>query len=133
MRGIRGADTEPELRVRRRMHAAGLRYRLHAKDLPGRPDIVLRPIRTAVFVNGCFWHGHQGCRFSASPSTHADFWATKLRENVARDLRTLGRLEAMDWNAVVVWECASDLEIDAAIASIQTRLTTWRSGHSEHR
>lgn len=121
MRGIKGADTQPELRVRRRMHAAGLRYRLRSRDLPGRPDLVFRRIRTAVFVHGCFWHQHPGCRYAAQPGTNAEFWANKLRGNVERDLRVQGELVRMGWAVSVVWECASDQAIDDVIAQLRAR------------
>lgn len=121
MRGIKGADTQPELRVRRRMHAAGLRYRLRSRDLPGRPDLVFRGLRTAVFVHGCFWHQHRGCRYAARPGTNAEFWAGKLRGNGERDLRVQGELERMGWTVAVVWECAADWEIDGVIEQIRNR------------
>src|ERR1700675_774156 len=105
MRGIKGADTKPEWRVRRRMHAAGLRYRLRSRDLPGRPDIVFRRIRVAVFVHGCFWHQHPGCRLAATPGSNREFWAAKLSGNVDRDSRTETELKRLGWAVSVVWEC----------------------------
>ena len=119
MRGIKGADTQPELRVRRRMHAAGLRYRLRSRDLPGRPDVVFRRIRTAVFVHGCFWHQHPGCRYAAKPGTNAEFWAAKLRGNVDRDRRVQAQLEQRGWTVAVVWECATDEEIGTLVERIK--------------
>jgi DNA mismatch endonuclease (patch repair protein) len=119
MSGIRGKNTQPELRVRRRMHAAGLRYRIHAKDLPGRPDIVFRRYRTAVFVHGCFWHQHQGCRLAARPATNAGFWSSKLAGNVARDKRVIQQLQANGWLVEVIWECAGNEEIDGTIERVR--------------
>src|SRR4051812_48917573 len=85
MSGIRGRDTKPELAVRRYLHSRGLRYRLHVSDLPGRPDIVLPARRTVVFVHGCFWHRHEGCRFAYTPKSRQEFWVPKLEGNAARD------------------------------------------------
>ena len=115
MSGIRGKNTQPELRVRRRMHAAGLRYRLHAKDLPGKPDIVFRRLRAAVFVHGCFWHQHPGCRLAARPATNTGFWSPKLAANVERDKRAVEQLEMNGWLVEVLWECAVNEDIDNAI------------------
>lgn len=105
MRGIRGADTRPEMLVRRYLHAAGLRFKLHDESLPGRPDIVLPRYRAAVFVHGCFWHRHGGCRFAASPSTRPEFWAAKFAANVTRDALTEERVRAAGWRALRIWEC----------------------------
>ena len=105
MGGIRGRDTRPELAVRRFLHAQGLRYRLHVRDLPGRPDIVLPRHRTVVFVHGCFWHRHYGCRFAYTPKSREEFWLTKLEGNVIRDERDQRRLGELGWRVFVVWEC----------------------------
>ena len=104
MASIRGKDTQPEMLVRRAIHGAGLRYRLHRRDLPGRPDIVLTPIKTVVFVHGCFWH-HHGCRDSGWPKVRAAFWRKKIEGNVARDRRTIYFLRTAGWKVEVVWEC----------------------------
>lgn len=124
MRGIKGKDTQPELRVRRRMHAAGLRYRVHRRDLPGTPDIVFPGIRTVVFVNGCFWHQHPGCKLAAVPGTNAKFWADKLGANTLRDGRTYQQLADFGWETIVVWECARDAELDTVVLEIKRRLST---------
>jgi DNA mismatch endonuclease (patch repair protein) len=110
MSGIRGRDTRPEIIVRRFLHARGLRYRLHVRDLPGRPDIVLPRRRAAVFVNGCFWHQHPGCRFAYRPKSHQQFWDPKLEANVARDERDQRRLKELGWEVYVVWECGVTAE-----------------------
>jgi len=105
MAGIGPADTAPEVSVRRYLHACGLRFRLHDKRLPGRPDIVLAGPRIAVFVHGCFWHRHAGCRFTTTPATNADFWARKFAGNVKRDTAKAALLEGLGWTVLVVWEC----------------------------
>ena len=105
MAAIRGKDTAPELAVRRILHAMALRFRLHRKDLPGRPDIVLPKHRTVVFVHGCFWHRHEGCRYATTPKTRQEFWQTKFAANVERDSRNRTDLQQLGWRVIVVWEC----------------------------
>lgn len=105
MSRVRGRDTKPEMRVRRALHATGLRYRLQAKELPGRPDIVFRGARVAVFVHGCFWHRHPGCAHARMPKSRLDFWEPKLTANAERDRRHIEKLEAAGWRIVTVWEC----------------------------
>jgi DNA mismatch endonuclease (patch repair protein) len=105
MSRIRGKNTIPEMLVRRFLHAAGFRYRLHVKDLPGRPDIVLPKYRTVIFVHGCFWHRHPGCRDAVMPTSNTAFWNEKLRGNTARDSRNIAALEAKGWRCAVIWEC----------------------------
>ena len=105
MRGIRGANTKPEMNVRRRLHAAGFRYGLHRKDLPGRPDLVMPRHDAVVFVHGCYWHRHTGCRLATTPSTRTDFWMTKFAANRERDRRNISDLRDWGWRVAVVWEC----------------------------
>ena len=105
MSGIRGKDTKPEMEVRRFLHRLGFRYRLHDKHLPGRPDIVLPRYRTVVFVHGCFWHQHSGCKLAAKPDTNAEFWHVKLGGNVERDARNMVRLDELGWRSLTIWEC----------------------------
>lgn len=105
MASIRRADTAPELRVRRYLHGCGLRFRIHARELPGTPDIVLPRFKTVVFVHGCFWHRHTGCRLAATPSSRTEFWSAKFAGNVRRDAQKASALEAMDWRSLVIWEC----------------------------
>lgn len=105
MSRVRARDTRPEMRIRRALHTAGLRYRLHAKDLPGRPDIVFRRVRLAIFVHGCFWHRHPECEHARMPKTRLGFWRTKLKANVARDARQVAELEAAGWTVLTLWEC----------------------------
>jgi len=105
MRRVTGANTSPELAVRRLLTAMGLRYRLHRKDLPGRPDIVLPGRRTVVFVHGCFWHGHDCKRGARAPKANADYWQAKIGRNRTRDIATAAALETLGWRVVTVWEC----------------------------
>jgi len=105
MSRVRGQNTAPELKVRRGLHALGLRFRLHSRELPGRPDLVLQRFRTAVFVHGCFWHGHK-CHLSVMPATRQVFWRQKIEGNIARDQAALVALHAAGWRVVVIWECA---------------------------
>lgn len=106
MAGIRGRDTKPELLVRRLLHARGLRFRVHAPYLLGRPDLVFRRHKVLVFVHGCFWHQHKHCRFAYMPATNRAFWRKKLKGNVVRDKRTEERLAKEGWRVLVIWECA---------------------------
>lgn len=107
MSGIRGKNTQPEMLVRRLLHAMGYRYRLHARELPGKPDIVFRRKRIAIFVHGCFWHRHPDpeCRLSRMPKSRVHFWQPKLEGNRARDEANVAALEAMGWKVLLVWEC----------------------------
>ena len=105
MSGIRGRDTKPEVMVRKALFAAGLRYRLHCKSLPGRPDIVLPKSRCVVFVHGCFWHRHAGCKFAYTPKSNVPFWLAKFESNVRRDSLARTALRKAGWRVLVVWEC----------------------------
>ena len=107
MAGIKGKDTGPEMALRRAMHARGFRYRLHAKGVPGRPDLVFPKYGSVVFVHGCFWHRHLGCRYTSVQSTRPEFWQTKFDANVARDNAARGALLAAGWRVATVWECAA--------------------------
>ena len=105
MSRIKSKDTTPERIVRSFLHRNGFRFRLHAKDLPGKPDIVLPKYNTVIEVRGCYWHRHEGCKDAATPSSNTDFWQKKFSENIARDNRTEQELKALGWNVIVVWEC----------------------------
>jgi len=105
MADIRASDTKSEMRVRKELFAAGYRYRLHRRDLPGTPDIVMPGKGIAVFVNGCFWHGHVGCRLAAMPSTRTKFWEDKFERNRERDRAAISALLAQGWRVLTVWEC----------------------------
>jgi DNA mismatch endonuclease (patch repair protein) len=105
MRAVKSEDTEPELIVRRLLYAAGFRYRLHPKDLPGRPDIVFRRLKKAIFVHGCFWHGHTSRRGARTPKTNRDYWNEKIARNRGRDREHIRRLRRAGWRVLVIWEC----------------------------
>ena len=105
MSRIRSRDTKPERAVRSILHCMGFRFRLHRRDLPGSPDIVLPKYQTAIFVHGCFWHRHKGCRFAYTPKTRPAFWQKKFSDNVARDQRSARNLRKEGWHVLTVWEC----------------------------
>ncbi|WP_108471865.1 very short patch repair endonuclease [Rhodanobacter thiooxydans] len=114
MSRIRSRDTTPELLVRRAFWSEGLRFRLHARNLPGRPDIVLRRWNAAVFVHGCFWHRHEGCPLFRLPATRPEFWEPKLQANQRRDARAIHELSEAGWRVLVVWECALKWDVEVA-------------------
>jgi DNA mismatch endonuclease (patch repair protein) len=120
MSRVRGKDTSPEMRVRRAAHALGLRFRLHRKELPGRPDLIFPKHRVALFVHGCFWHRHPGCAKASTPKSRTDFWQAKFDANVARDARVATELEALSWRVATIWECETkrDEKLDAALRTI---------------
>lgn len=105
MSRIKSRDTVPEIALRKALHALGLRFRLDNRKLPGKPDIILPRYRAAVFVHGCFWHRHQGCKVATTPKSNTEFWIQKFDRNVSRDARVTGELEALGWRVFVVWEC----------------------------
>ncbi|MHA6162138.1 MULTISPECIES: very short patch repair endonuclease [unclassified Pseudomonas] len=105
MRAVKRAHTKPEIIVRQALHALGLRFRLHRRDLPGSPDIVLPRLRTVVFVHGCFWHRHPACRFATTPKSRQEYWLPKFEANVERDARKEAQLRELGWRVVVIWEC----------------------------
>lgn len=106
MSRIRGRDTKPELIVRSLLHKMGFRFRLHRKDLPGKPDIVLPRYKTVIFIHGCFWHRHEGCKFAYSPKSRVDFWQSKFSCNINRDVIVKNKLEEAGWKVIVIWECS---------------------------
>lgn len=105
MSGIRAKNTKPEMRLRRFLHKAGFRYRLHDRSLPGTPDLVLPRFRTVILVHGCFWHRHLNCRLATTPGTNVEFWESKFAANVERDRIAMEKLLASGWRVVVIWEC----------------------------
>lgn len=105
MSRIKGKDTKPELYLRKLLYSRGFRYRVNYKNLPGKPDIYLSKHKTAVFINGCFWHMHENCRYSSIPKTNTEFWEEKLTKNVERDRKNCRELEAMNIRVITVWEC----------------------------
>lgn len=120
MSRITAKDTKPELRLRSILHRAGYRFRLHVASLPGCPDIVLPKYRTVIFVNGCFWHRHQGCTKAYTPSSRTDFWTAKFEATIARDRRKSAELLRRGWTVLTVWEC----EIQKSPSSILDHITT---------
>ncbi len=125
MASNKARDTKPELIVRSKLHAAGFRYRLHRRDLPGSPDLVLPRYRTAVFVNGCFWHGHH-CKADRPPKTNAGYWTAKIAENVERDRRNVSRLREAGWEVVEIYECEMPRAIDRLLDRLRERRSTER-------
>lgn len=128
MSGIQGKNTKPEMLVRRLLFAAGYRFRLHRRDLPGSPDIVLPGRKIAIFVHGCFWHLHEGCRFAKLPATRSDFWRTKLLGNNDRDRQAVVKLNSMGWRVLWVWECST--RAADSNGSLPIKLRTWIEGES---
>lgn len=130
MAGIKGKDTKPELVLRRALHARGFRYRLHSKTVPGRPDLVFPKHHAIVFVHGCFWHRHEGCRYTTTPSTRPEFWQAKFDANVARDRSVHDQLLDAGWRVATVWECALRRPEKTALAA--NLLAAWlRSSAAE--
>ena len=105
MAAIYGKDTKPEMVVRKWLGSHGYRYRLNHPRLPGKPDIVMRKYRACIFVNGCFWHGHEGCKYYTVPKTNTEFWVNKVKRNKERDLKVQYELAAMGWHSITIWEC----------------------------
>lgn len=105
MSRIRARNTKPEVFVRSKLHRMGFRFRIHTKGLPGKPDIVLPKYRTVVFVNGCFWHGHEGCKDYAPPKTRTEWWLNKINGNIKKDTENIAQLEKQGWHVLVIWEC----------------------------
>jgi DNA mismatch endonuclease (patch repair protein) len=130
MAGIRGKDTRPELVVRKLLHGAGFRYRLHVRDLPGKPDIVLPRYRAVIFVHGCFWHVHDRCRFSKLPQSNTEFWSEKLGRNRLRDQVHVEALKTTGWRVLIVWECATRSMANAA--SLQNSIIDWVVGDQKY-
>ena len=102
---IKGKDTKPEMIVRRYLHTHGYRYRINVKRLPGTPDIVLRKYRTVIFINGCFWHGHEGCKYFVMPKTNTEFWQKKIDRNRQRDIEKRIQLRRLGWHTIIIWGC----------------------------
>ena len=105
MSRIKGKNTKPEIQVRRFLFSKGFRYRLHMKNMPGRPDIVLARFKTVIFVHGCFWHGHEGCKYFVVPKTRTEWWLNKIKGNISNDQKSKESLIKMGWNVIDIWEC----------------------------
>lgn len=124
MRSIRAVDTKPELLLRKALHNAGFRYRLHKKELPGKPDIVLMKYRTVIFVHGCFWHKH-GCHLFKLPKTRSEWWLNKLTANRYRDLVVEDKLRESGWRVIVVWECALKGRLRLPLPELLVKISNW--------
>ena len=123
MSRIRSKNTKPELVVRKLLHSAGFRFRLHARDLPGKPDIVLKKYETVVFVHGCFWHGHEGCKYFVVPGTRTEWWLRKINRNKELDLINSRKLKDMGWTVVNIYECQLKKDkIEKTIAKLEKKL-----------
>jgi len=118
MSRIRGKNTKPEIRLRSLLHRAGLRFRIHNASLPGKPDIVLSRYKAVIFVNGCFWHRHEGCRYCTTPKTRAEFWDKKFTDTISRDRVKLEQLEQSGWRVFTVWECELKHNAEATAAHL---------------
>ena len=105
MSAIKSKNTKPEIKVRKVLHSMGYRFRLHSKDLPGSPDIVLPKYKTVIFVHGCFWHRHQNCKYASTPKTRQEFWNKKFNENINRDKINQENLSSKGWKIIIIWEC----------------------------
>lgn len=131
MSRIKGADTKPEEIVRKYLFSKGFRYRKNDKRYPGKPDIVLPKYKTAIFINGCFWHKHEGCKYFKWPKTNAEFWTDKITRNVERDKQNYAELESQGWHVLVIWECELrkreiDITMERVIRHIQSPANTLR-------
>lgn len=124
MSRIRSRDTVPEMLVRSALHRSGFRFRLHSKDLPGMPDLVLRKYNTVVFVHGCFWHRHKGCSRCTTPSSNQEYWLPKLSGNAMRDKKNRRALTGLGWNVVVIWECETKdpLTLEKSVSSLAEKI-----------
>ena len=105
MSAIKSKNTKPEIKVRKVLHSMGYRFRLHSKNLPGSPDIVLPKFKTVIFVHGCFWHRHENCKYASTPKIRQEFWNKKFKENIKRDSEIQVKIKNLDWRSVVIWEC----------------------------
>lgn len=119
MSRIRSRDTKPEIALRKALHRLGFRFRVHRTGLPGKPDMVLAKYRTVIFVHGCFWHRHPGCKVATTPKSNTEFWTDKFSRNVTRDMRVTKQLEDEGWRVITVWECEVDNSTKAAYMAIE--------------
>ena len=125
MSAIRSGNTKPEMMLRKMLHARGFRYRLHDSKLPGKPDLVFPRYHAVLFVHGCFWHRHEGCKYATTPASNAEFWQDKFEKNVARDRRAIDALLAAGWRVGVVWECLfKDGNVDRTVEELVRFLTS---------
>jgi DNA mismatch endonuclease (patch repair protein) len=124
MSRIRSGNTAPELQIRHALHALGLRYRIHVKELPGKPDLVFPRFKAVIFVHGCFWHGH-GCPNFRWPKGHADYWRAKIESNIRRDSTAIKRLQDMGWRVLVLWECHLRGKTRLAVPVVAKQVADW--------
>lgn len=122
MAAVKSRNTSTETSIRKALHALGFRYRVHKRIGKSRPDILLNKYSAAIFVHGCFWHGHSGCRYARMPKSNVEFWETKIERNVARDARNEDEMAAMGWRIVLVWECAIR---DLGVTEVRDRIADW--------
>lgn len=127
MSRIRSGNTKPELLVRSLLHRMGYRFRLHRKDLPGKPDIVLPKHKAVIFIHGCFWHHHDGCKYAYIPKTRQEFWKAKFKSNVERDRKVKKQLKEKNWRILVIWECEL-LNIESTIKRLKDYLNKNSTG-----
>ncbi|MBP6023711.1 very short patch repair endonuclease [Ferruginibacter sp.] len=124
MSRIKGKDTKPEMLVRKFLHANGFRYKLHDKKLPGKPDIVLPKYKTVIFVHGCFWHGHEGCKYYVVPKTRTEWWLEKINKNKANDTKAIKALKKDGWKIITIWECRlKKTKLEKALSSLLKKLS----------
>ncbi|UMY64239.1 very short patch repair endonuclease [Pseudomonas sp. LS.1a] len=129
MSGIKGKNTSPELVIRKALHARGFRFRIHTTHLPGKPDLILPKFRAAIFVHGCFWHGHN-CRYFKTPKTRTEFWMDKIEKNKVRDAIQIAKLNEAGWRTLIIWECAiRKMKSENSITLIDT-VAAWLSQNS---
>jgi DNA mismatch endonuclease (patch repair protein) len=128
MSRIKGRDTKPEILVRQFLHSNGFRYRLHNKELPGKPDIVLKKYNTVIMIHGCFWHGHENCKYFVIPKTRTDWWVDKINKNKERDKENESKLMAQNWNVITIFEC--ELKQDSKISTFNRLLDQMKSGNT---
>jgi DNA mismatch endonuclease (patch repair protein) len=125
MSRIKGKDTKPEMLVRKFLHANGFRFRLHTKEIPGKPDIVLPKYKTVIFVHGCFWHGHTHCRYFVVPKTRTEWWMNKINKNIDNDVRATAELLKDGWKVIIIWECELKKDnIDKILAKLPGKIVT---------
>ncbi|ORL48569.1 very short patch repair endonuclease [Pseudomonas putida] len=132
MSGIKGKNTSPELIIRKALHARGFRFRIHTAHLPGKPDLILPKFKAAIFVHGCFWHGHN-CRYFKPPKTRTDFWMGKIEKNKVRDAMQIAKLNEAGWRTLIIWECAIRKMKSENSTSLIDTVTAWLSQNSTSR
>lgn len=128
MSRIKAKNTLPEILVRKFLHSNGFRFRLHQKNLPGKPDIVLKKFNIIIFINGCFWHGHQNCKFAKLPKTKADWWKNKIEKNIANDKINIRRLRKEGWNVITIWSC--ELKSPKVISTLEKLLSKIKTSNT---